>query len=256
MIEQRPSSRARARRASAAVHPVHGGRGPCPAAPARRARLHTGLGQPAASHHAAVVGELSTPDRARRVRAGRRRLRALSDPHHLRAARRAAEDWKLFSSWATDIFRIFNDKLAEDLPLIERAHRATAYVSDLIAERRADPADDLLSDLIAIEEEGDRLSTDEMAMLAQAVLMAGTDTTRNQLACSRGALHRTPRPVGAPGRAARAGAAGGRGVHALPRSGAGHRPLRLRGHRLPRRPLPPGDLGVTSLAGPTATLRP
>ena len=95
------------------------------------------------------------------------------------------EDWKLFSAWATDIFRIFNNNLVEDLPLIERAgEELTAYVSDLIAERRADPRDDLLSDLIAIEQDGDRLSTDEMAMLAQAVLMAGTDTTRNQLACS------------------------------------------------------------------------
>jgi cytochrome P450 len=54
----------------------------------------------------------------------------------------------------------------------------------MISARRADPREDLLSDLIAIEEEGDRLSTDEMTMLAQAVLMAGTDTTRNQLACS------------------------------------------------------------------------
>jgi cytochrome P450 len=54
----------------------------------------------------------------------------------------------------------------------------------MITERRANPRSDLLSDLIAIEEEGDRLSTEEMAMLAQAVLMAGTDTTRNQLACS------------------------------------------------------------------------
>jgi cytochrome P450 len=95
------------------------------------------------------------------------------------------EDWKLFSSWATDIFRIFNGMLDEDLPLIERARvELTAYVSDMIAARRADPREDLLSDLIAIEEEGDRLSTEEMAMLAQAVLMAGTDTTRNQLACS------------------------------------------------------------------------
>jgi cytochrome P450 len=95
------------------------------------------------------------------------------------------QDWKLFSSWATDIFRIFNNNLAEDLPLIERASsELTAYVSDMIAERRADPRDDLLSDLIAIEEEGDRLATEEMTMLAQAVLMAGTDTTRNQLACS------------------------------------------------------------------------
>ncbi len=95
------------------------------------------------------------------------------------------EDWKLFSAWATDIFRIFNNNLVEDLPLIERAgEELTEYVSAMITERRADPRDDLLSDLIAVEEAGDRLSTDEMAMLAQAVLMAGTDTTRNQLACS------------------------------------------------------------------------
>jgi cytochrome P450 len=95
------------------------------------------------------------------------------------------QDWKLFSAWATDIFRIFNNNILEDLPLIQRAGaELTAYVTEMIAERRADPRDDLLSDLIAIEEEGDRLSTEEMTMLAQAVLMAGTDTTRNQLACS------------------------------------------------------------------------
>jgi cytochrome P450 len=95
------------------------------------------------------------------------------------------QDWKLFSSWATDIFRIFNNNLVEDLPLIQRAGlELTEYVTEMIAERRTDPRDDLLSDLIAIEEEGDRLSTEEMTMLAQAVLMAGTDTTRNQLACS------------------------------------------------------------------------
>ena len=95
------------------------------------------------------------------------------------------QDWKLFSAWATDIFRIFNNNVLEDLPLIQRAGaELTAYVTEMITERRADPRDDLLSDLIAIEEEGDRLSTEEMTMLAQAVLMAGTDTTRNQLACS------------------------------------------------------------------------
>ncbi|MEY2405567.1 MAG: hypothetical protein QOG39_483, partial [Acidimicrobiaceae bacterium] len=30
-------------------------------------------------------------------------------------------DWKLFSAWATDIFRIFNDDLVNDLPLIKTA---------------------------------------------------------------------------------------------------------------------------------------
>jgi cytochrome P450 len=54
----------------------------------------------------------------------------------------------------------------------------------MIEDRRSKPADDLLSDLIAAEEEGDRLDTDDLVGLAEAVLMAGTDTTRNQLACS------------------------------------------------------------------------
>ena len=95
------------------------------------------------------------------------------------------EDWRQFSAWATDIFRIFNQNLAEDLPRIEAANAALeAYLTDLIAERRVAPGDDLLSVLIAIEEEGDRLSTEELVSLAVAVLMAGTDTTRNQLACA------------------------------------------------------------------------
>lgn len=95
------------------------------------------------------------------------------------------EDWRQFSAWATDIFRIFNQNLAEDLPLVEAAGaELEAYLGDLIAARRAAPRPDLLSDLIAVEEAGDRLSTEELVSLAVAVLMAGTDTTRNQLACA------------------------------------------------------------------------
>jgi cytochrome P450 len=95
------------------------------------------------------------------------------------------EDAKLFSAWATDIFRIFNQNLAEDLQSIMRAtEELDEYVRAMVERRRRDPADDLLSDLIAVEEAGDRLSTDELVMLAEAVLMAGTDTTRNQLACA------------------------------------------------------------------------
>jgi cytochrome P450 len=93
------------------------------------------------------------------------------------------EDWERFSGWATDIFRLFNQNLAEDLPAIERASgELDEYVRALVERRRSDPGDDLLSALIAAEESGDRLSTDELVMLAEAVLMAGTDTTRNQLA--------------------------------------------------------------------------
>ncbi len=92
-------------------------------------------------------------------------------------------DWERFSEWATEIFRIFNQNLAEDLPAIEKAGtELDEYVRALVERRRRDPGDDLLSALIAAEEAGDRLSTDELVMLAEAVLMAGTDTTRNQLA--------------------------------------------------------------------------
>ncbi len=95
------------------------------------------------------------------------------------------EDWKLFSGWATDIFRIFNGNLAEDLPLIKAARaEINAYMGDLIERRRKDPGPDLLTDLIAMEEEGDRLSFEELLMMSEAVLLAGTDTTRNQLGCA------------------------------------------------------------------------
>jgi cytochrome P450 len=95
------------------------------------------------------------------------------------------EDWKLFSNWATDIFRIFNNDLENDMDRIDAASdELDAYVRAMVDQRRSRPADDLLSDLIAIEEEGDRLDTDDLVGLAEAVLMAGTDTTRNQLACA------------------------------------------------------------------------
>ncbi|MBK9179379.1 MAG: cytochrome P450 [Acidimicrobiales bacterium] len=95
------------------------------------------------------------------------------------------QDWKLFSRWATDILRVFNANLAEDLPLIVQARdEIDAYVTELIEERRSRPADDLLTDLIAAEEAGDRLSHEELVIMVEAVIIGGTDTTRNQLACS------------------------------------------------------------------------
>lgn len=44
--------------------------------------------------------------------------------------------------------------------------------------------DDLLSDLIRAEDGGDRLNAAELRMLAFNILVAGTDSTRGQLAAS------------------------------------------------------------------------
>ena len=53
------------------------------------------------------------------------------------------------------------------------------YVGGLVAERRARPADDLLSELVAVEEGGDRLSKDELVAMVVQLLYAGHETTRN-----------------------------------------------------------------------------
>lgn len=95
------------------------------------------------------------------------------------------EDWRDFSRWATDLLKVFNGNWAQDGPQIETARvELDAYVRKLIAERRSEPRDDLLTDLIAAEESGDRLSTAELEVMVEAIILGGTDTTRNQLACS------------------------------------------------------------------------
>lgn len=94
-------------------------------------------------------------------------------------------DWELFSRWAEDVLRIFNASAADEVDLIVTAQdELDAYSRDLISKRRHDPAEDLITSLIAAEEEGDRLSEDELVMMVMAVIVGGTDTTRNQLGCS------------------------------------------------------------------------
>ncbi len=103
-------------------------------------------------------------------------------------------DWEQFSRWADDIFTAFT--LNPDGIDEERVMRAWGelddYVDDMVAERRRAPREDLLSDLIRAEQDGDRLSADELRMLAGGLLLAGTDTTRNQLAASVDALVEHP----------------------------------------------------------------
>ena len=53
------------------------------------------------------------------------------------------------------------------------------YARDLIRDRRRRPGEDLLSALIAVEEEGDRLSPDELVAMIVQMLYAGHETTRN-----------------------------------------------------------------------------
>ena len=67
-----------------------------------------------------------------------------------------------------------------------------AYFQALIPERASRPGDDLLSALIAAEEAGDTLSSDELIATAMLLLIAGYETTMNLLGNGALALVRHP----------------------------------------------------------------
>jgi cytochrome P450 len=56
-----------------------------------------------------------------------------------------------------------------------------SYLDDLIVERRAYLGDDIVSLLIMAEEDGDRLSADELLAMISILLVAGNETTVNLL---------------------------------------------------------------------------
>ncbi|MDP2293629.1 MAG: cytochrome P450 [Actinomycetota bacterium] len=86
------------------------------------------------------------------------------------------------SRWASSILQSLRLDAGAYLAEIEQAQaELDDYLDVLIDERRAAPRDDLLSNLILAEEEGDRLSRSELQSVVAMMLVAGTDTTRNQL---------------------------------------------------------------------------
>lgn len=96
-------------------------------------------------------------------------------------------DWQLFSQWTDEVFKAFSfqtDANFDEAAILRAWSELDAYVDDMVDARRNHLTDDLLSELIRAESDGDRLNLDELRMLVAGFLMAGTDTTRNQLAAS------------------------------------------------------------------------
>ncbi len=95
------------------------------------------------------------------------------------------EDWRLFSDWADDFFKLFSWNVTEHEGAILTAWQALDdYIDGMVAARRESLTDDLISEMIRTEDDGDQLSISELRMLAAGILMAGTDTTRNQVAAA------------------------------------------------------------------------
>ncbi|MFI5507840.1 cytochrome P450 [Mycobacterium sp. NPDC051804] len=97
------------------------------------------------------------------------------------------EDWQLFADWTEEVFKALNfqpDANFDEAAIMRAWTELDAYVDGMVAARRDHLTDDLLSELIRAESDGDRMNLDELRMLVAGFLMAGTDTTRNQLAAS------------------------------------------------------------------------
>ncbi|MEU6474758.1 cytochrome P450 [Streptomyces massasporeus] len=90
------------------------------------------------------------------------------------------EDHEFFQSRAVAIFRLVQDP--------QEAAEAYAglrtYLLDLVRRRRKEPADDILSELVA----GGDLSDDELIGMALLLLLAGHETTANMIAMGTFAL--------------------------------------------------------------------
>ena len=82
-----------------------------------------------------------------------------------------------------DDFRAWSATIVADsvAPEVFQAHATamTGYFRALLAARRREPADDLLSALIAARDEEDKLSENELVSMAFLLLVAGHETTVN-----------------------------------------------------------------------------
>ncbi len=105
-----------------------------------------------------------------------------------------AQDRERFREWSDDIALSVNPLLNSEQ--IERVQQATEelfeYFEGIIEQRRQAPQNDMISALLAAEEEGDRLTHEELLSTLMLLLVAGNETTRNLIGNGMLALLKNP----------------------------------------------------------------
>ncbi|HSZ44324.1 MAG TPA: cytochrome P450 [Streptosporangiaceae bacterium] len=92
-------------------------------------------------------------------------------------------DAALLARWSASLQAVFDMDMDARRAEIEAAYEEVRnYTADLVARRREQPGDDLMSALVHYERDGDRLTDDEIYTLAASIISGGTDTTESQLA--------------------------------------------------------------------------
>ena len=107
-------------------------------------------------------------------------------------------DQPRFKEWANAYAR-FLGTLGDNPELRDAANRAVIELSDYIREvaqqRRVEPRDDLITALVQAEDEGERLSHDELVATCFLLLFAGNETTTNLIGNGVLTLLRNPRAL-------------------------------------------------------------
>lgn len=167
-------------------------------------RIPIGVNPPIHTRLRSLVGRAFTPRRAERARPLTRavanelldrveskgEMEVVADfAHHLpiRIVSKMLAipdgDYERFAHWTGDLGLAFSPFITPEVRAIteDAVSGLYLYVAELVERRRADPGPDLLSALIAAEQQGDRLSHEELLAMVVSLLFAGHDTTMSLL---------------------------------------------------------------------------
>ena len=105
-----------------------------------------------------------------------------------------SEDMDRFEDWSNDISLVIEPYQTEEQEA--RVNRASEelfdYFEGIMEQRRREPQDDMITALMNAEEEGDKLTHDELLGTLMLLLVAGNETTRNLIGNGTLALLRFP----------------------------------------------------------------
>lgn len=91
------------------------------------------------------------------------------------------EDQHLFGPWSSDASRLLDGDLDEQTAMrgLAGSMQLINYFNELFEDRRRSPRDDLVSALLAAEEQGDKLTEEELRATVVLLFIAGHETTMN-----------------------------------------------------------------------------
>jgi cytochrome P450 len=104
------------------------------------------------------------------------------------------EDEALFRGWATTIIETIDpvsQRIVSDAGTLAR-HEMTEYLTGLVAKRRVEPRDDLISGMVHAEDAGRRLEAGELLDMCLLLAVVGLETTTNLIGNGVNALLENP----------------------------------------------------------------